>query len=163
MGDGGELRSRVVAEQRLAELGAFPPRAAQDGVDEARRVSRPGFLDQLDRLVDGGVIGRAVGEEQLVEAQAQSGDHRRIEHPRRAFGEPLDRRVAGAAALDRAVGDALGLGPLAAADAPHRRGLAEGALGEGVLLEGRAQHFVGERPGGRDPALLGAQSGCPRR
>ena len=146
-----------------AELGAFAPRPAQDRVDEAGGVRRAGSLDQLDRLVDGGVVGRAVGEEQLVEAEAQGGEHRRVEQPRRALGEPLDRRVGGSAPLDRAVGEPLRLGALAPVDAPLRRGLAEGALGEGVLLEGRPEHLEGERPGRRDPALLGAQSGWPRR
>ena len=72
-----------------------------------------GALDQLDRLVDRRVVGRAVGEEQLVEAEAQGGDHRRVEQPRRAFGEALDRRVGGAAALHGAEGEALRLGALA--------------------------------------------------
>ena len=77
-----------------------------------------GRLDQLDRLVDGGVIGGAVGEEQLVEAEPQGGEHRRVEQPGRAPGEPFDRRVGGAAPLHGAVGEPLRLGALAAADAP---------------------------------------------
>ena len=81
-----------------------------------------GALDQLDRLVDGGVVGGAVGEEQLVEAEPQRGQHRRVEQPRRAAGQTFDRGVGGAAALDGAVGEPLGLGALAA-----RRGRARSA------------------------------------
>ena len=51
--------------QRLTLAGG----AAQDRVDEAARVAGTGPLDQLHRLVDGCVVGRAVGEQQLVEAQ----------------------------------------------------------------------------------------------
>ena len=52
-----------------------------------------GRLDQLDRLVDGGVVGGGVGEEQLVEAEPQGRQHRRVEQPGRAAGEPFDRGV----------------------------------------------------------------------
>ena len=79
-------------------------------------MGRTGPLDQLDRLVDRRVIGRPVGEEKLVEAEAQGGEHRRVEQPRRALGEALDRGVGGSAALDGAVGEPLRLGPVTAAD-----------------------------------------------
>ena len=65
--------------------------------------------------------GVRVGEEQLVEAEAQAGENRRVEHVRRALGEALDRRVAGPPPLHRAEGEPLGLGALAAADPAHRR------------------------------------------
>ncbi len=58
--------------------------------------ARLGDLDQLDRLVDGGVVGGPVGEEQLVEAEAQRRGDRRVEQPDRPTGELLDRRVGGA-------------------------------------------------------------------
>ena len=80
-----------------------------------------GPLDQLDRLVDGGVVGGAVGEEQLVEAEAQGGQDRRVEQPGRALGEAFDRRVGGAAALHGAVGEPLRLGALAAVEAARAR------------------------------------------
>ena len=80
-----------------------------------------GALDQLDRLVDGGVVGGGVGEEQLVEAEPQRRQHRRVEQPGRAPGEPFDRDVAGAAALHGAVGEALGLGAVAAGEAERGR------------------------------------------
>ena len=71
VGDRGGLGGRVVAEQRRGQLAALAGRPAQHRVDEAGGVGGAGALDQLDRLVDGGVVGRAVGEEQLVEAEAQ--------------------------------------------------------------------------------------------
>ena len=94
MGDRGGLRGRVVAEQRRGQRLALAGGAAQDGVDEAGGVGGAGALDQLDRLVDGGVVGGAVGEEQLVEAEPQGGEDRRVEQPGRAVGEPFDRGVA---------------------------------------------------------------------
>ena len=120
-----------------------------------------GPLDQLDRLVDRGVVGGRVGEEQLVEAEPQRRQHRRVEQPRRALGEALDRGVGGAAALHGAVGEPLRLGALAAAEAALVRRRAEGALGEGALLEGRPEHLEGERPA-REP-LTAFGSGWPRR
>ena len=101
---------------RRGQLRALADRSAQDGVDQAGGVGGAGPLDQLDRLVDRGVVGRGVGEEQLVEAEPQRGQHRRVEQSRRALGEPFDRDVAGAAALHGAVGEALGLGALAAVE-----------------------------------------------
>ena len=117
-----------------------------------------GPLDQLDRLVDGGVVGGAVGEEQLVEAEAQRRQHRRVEQPGRAAGEPLDRGVGGAAALDGAVGEPLGLGALAAGEAEALGLGAEGALGEGVVLEGRADRREGERAGRETRSARRSQS-----
>ena len=80
-----------------------------------------GALDQLDGLVDRGVVGRRVGEQQLVEAEPQRGQDRRVEQADRALGEALDRRVAGPAALDGAVGESLRLGALAAGEAALAR------------------------------------------
>ena len=150
MGDRGGLRGRVVLEQGRGQLGALAGGPAQDRVDEAGGVGGAGALDQLDRLVDGGVVGGAVGEEQLVEAEAQGGEHRRVEQPGRAAGQAFDRGVGGAAALDGAVGEPLGLGALAPLEAEALGAGAEGALGEGVLLEGLPDRREGERAGRRD-------------
>ena len=112
------------------------PRSARSRSRAARRstaltrpdgVRRAGALDQLDRLVDRGVVGRAVGEEQLVEAEPQRRQHRRVEQPRSPAGEPLDRGVGGAAALHGAVGEPLRLGPLAPAEPAALGACAEGA------------------------------------
>ena len=125
-----------------------------------------GPLGQLDRLVDGGVVGGAVGEQQLVEAEPQRRQDGRVEQAGRAVGEAFDRRVEGAAALDRAVGEPLRLGALAAGQPALLGAGAEGALGEGVVLEGGAERLEGERAGG---AITGrgvhASFGgaCPRR
>ena len=94
-------RSRSRAARRSTAL------TRPDGMGGAGR------LDQLDRLVDRGVVGGRVGEQQLVEAEAQRGEHRRIEQPRSSARRAADRRVGGAAALHGAVGEALGLGALA--------------------------------------------------
>ena len=107
----------------------------------------PGPLDQLDRLVDRGVVGRAVGEEELVEAEAQAGQHRRVELAQRAVDEPLERRVDRAAPLHGAVGEPLRLGALAAVELGAVRRLAEGALGVRFVLEGRPDRLEGELRG----------------
>ena len=78
----------------------------------------PGALDQLDGLVDRGVVGRRVGEQELVEAEAQGGQDRRVEAPGRpARRAGRSRRRLVAAPLDGAVGEALRLGALATAQA----------------------------------------------
>ena len=159
VGDRGGLGGRVVAEQRRGQLGALAGRAAQHRVDEARGVGGAGPLDQLDRLVDGGVVGRAVGEEQLVEAEPQRGQHRRVEQAasaRRAVRSPR-RWCRGAGRRRRraaAPGRARGRRPRAAG------GLAEGALGEGALLEGRPDGLEGElRPCARSRSSAPAAGG----
>ena len=148
-------------QQRRGQLLALAGRAAQHRVDEAGGVGGAGSLDQLDRLVDGGVVGGAVGEEQLVEAEPQGRQHRRVEQAGRAPGQPFDRGVGGAAALDGAVGEPLGLGALAAVEAEPLGAGAEGALGEGVLLEGLPDRREGERAGRRDHGSFGSE--WPRR
>ena len=120
-----------------------------------------GRLGQLDRLVDGGVVGGAVGEEQLVEPEAQGGEDRRVEQAGGAAGEALDRSVARPPPLHGAVGEALGLGPLAAVEAEALGAGAEGALGVGVLLEGLADRREGERARRRDHGSFGSE--WPRR
>ena len=57
--------------------------------------------------------------------------------------------VLDAAALHRAVSEALGLGALAALQGVPVGRFAEEALGVGLLLEGRPQGIEGERPRGR--------------
>ena len=108
-----------------------------------------GQLDQLDGLVDGGVVGCRVGEQELEKAEPQAGQHRRVEQSRRALGEALDRRVAGPAPLHGPIGEALRLSPLAAAEAALAGPLAEGELGEGPLLERRPNRLEGDGPGHR--------------
>ena len=120
VGDRGRLGGRVVAEQRLAQLLALASGPPQHRVDEPGGVGGAGPLDQLDRLVDGGVVGGPVGEEQLVEAEPQAGEHRRVEQPGRTLREALDRGVGGPAPLHGAVGEALRLGALAAPEPAAR-------------------------------------------
>ena len=50
-------------------------------------MAAPARLDQLDRLADRGVVRGRVGEEQLVEAESQRGEDRRVEAAQRAVDE----------------------------------------------------------------------------
>ena len=79
-----------------------------------RRAGRP---HRLDRLVDGGMVGRGVAEEELVEAEAKGGKDRRVEPAGRALGKEGDRGIGGSPPLDRAVGEPLRLGALPAGEA----------------------------------------------
>ena len=151
---------RVVAEQGCRESVALAGGTAQDGVDEPRGMGSTGPLDQLDRLVDRGVIGRSVGEEQLVDAQPQAGQDGRVELAQWAVDEPLEGRVDRAAPLHGAEGEPLRLRPLAAVELTHIGRLAEGALGVGAVLECRPDRLEGEQAGGRDHSF---GSGWPRR
>ena len=98
MGDRGALRGRVVVEQRGGELGPLARRPPQDRVDEAGGVGGARrALTELDRLVDGGMVGSRVAEEQLEEAEAQGGEDRRVE----ALGGPLASRAIAASVVAR--------------------------------------------------------------
>ena len=149
MGDGGALWGRVVLEERSGELGPLPRRTPQNGVDEAGGMAGARHPHRLHRLVDRGVVGRGVAEEQLVEPEAERGENRRVEAGRRPFRQPPDRGVGGPPPLDRAVCEPLGLGTLPAFQPVRIGGLAKSALGEGAVLERRPHDLE------RDPPRLG--------
>lgn len=110
MTQGGTLTGGVIESlQQQRTLGDGP---AQHGVDQARRAAAPG-LGLLDGLVDGGVGGDPVTEQQLVETEAKDGEDRRIERADRPPGQCDDDVVEGVAALDGPVGQAGGQRPLA--------------------------------------------------
>jgi hypothetical protein len=160
VGDRGRLRGRVVAEQQPDQLLPLAGRAAQHRVDEPRGVRGAGLLRQLDRLVDGGVVGRRVGEEQLIGAQAQRREDGRIELSQRPIDESFERGVDRSPALHGSEGEALGLGTVAAAQPALVGRPAKGALGVRLFPEGRPDGLVGELARRRDHNL---GSGWPRR
>ena len=104
-----------------------------------------GGADRLDRLVDRGVVGRRIAEEELVEAEPEGGQHRRVEPPRRPLGEDRDRGVGGPPPLDRAIGEPLCLGALPAGEAGGVGRLAERPLRECAVLERLAHDREGDR------------------
>jgi hypothetical protein len=77
-------------------------------------------------------------------------EHGLIVAAQRPVGEALESGVERGAALHGAVGEALGLGALATVDVTFVRGLAEGALGVGLALEGCPDRLEGEPAGRRD-------------
>ncbi len=92
---GCECRSAASAGVRSgsaairARLGAGPP---QDGVHQAGAARRV-RLGERHRLADRGMGGDAIEERELVHAEAQRGQHRRLEPARRAPGERGDHVV----------------------------------------------------------------------
>ena len=102
--DGG-LLGRGVAERREQRVGSLARGAAQHRVDEP--VAGAGVrLGELDGVADDGVVGRAAHVQQLVEAEPQRGEQRRVERRHGTLGELLDEVVERALALDGAVGEA---------------------------------------------------------
>ena len=129
-------------DQRRRPLARGPP---QDRVDEPV----PGaslVLGQLDGLGDGRVVGGALQVQQLVQAQAQGVDDRRVEPAHVAFGQLADHVVERRAALDRAVGQAHRQRPFAPVQLLRRR--AQRLVGVGAVLEHAHQHRVGAAPCG---------------
>ena len=151
--DRGGLRSRVVAQQRLDQRLALATDPPQHGVDEPRGVRCPRPLDQLDRLIDRGVVGGSVGEEQLVDAEAQPGQHRRVDLTQRPVDEPVERGVDRAAALHGAIAEPLRLGSLATLELGGVGRLTKGQLSVRFALEGGADRLERELTGGSDHSL----------
>ena len=110
---------------------------------------RDARLRQLDGLVDGGVVGRRAGLEQLEEAESKRGQHRRVQAVGGPAGEQLDQMVGRAAALDRAVGEPLRLGSLPGVEAVPLGGGRECAVRPRVVLEHPAENLVGGAAPGR--------------
>ena len=164
---GGRMRHRGrlhggVVGQTGGDLVAFAKGPPEDRVDEAGGVVGTGLADEADRLVDGGVVGGRVGEEDLVHAQPQRRHHRRQRTTATFLLEAMDEGVRGPLALDRPVGEPLGLCPGAGFQAPPFGFVAEGDLGEFVLLEGAAEHGEGRLPLVGDAAHRSFRAGTGR-
>ena len=103
-------------------------------------------------------MGRdAVEVGELVRADPERGQHRRVELANGPPPERFDPVVERANALHRAVGDLLGERAVALVE--RRRGRCEGAVGVRVVLEHAPHDLVRGAPGGRD----GAHGLRPRR
>ncbi len=133
--------------QRIEERPEPVPEPTQNGVRERHGPLEPGAPHELDRLVDGRVRC-GVGPAELVRAEPQCCEHRRVELPQRSPAERLDRVVERPHALHGAVRDPLRERPLPLVQAFG--GAAERAVGVGVLLEDAQQHLVCHTTGGRD-------------
>ena len=135
----------------VVELGeqplALPGRPPQDGVDQAGAGTRSGGAGQRHRLVDGRVIGDAVGVVQLIQPQAQRRQHRLVELIHGPAGQRDDQMIEGRATLDRPVGQAHGQRAVAPIQ-PARLGV-QGAVGVGAALEDPAHHRERAAAGGR--------------
>ena len=99
---GSATTSRHSAREARTEH--LPGRAAKHGVHQPR-ASGADRLDQLDALVDRSVVGDRVEVQQLVEADADSREHRWLEPRERSADEPPGDVVEGEPSLDGAVGD----------------------------------------------------------
>jgi hypothetical protein len=164
VGRGGDLRGRVVTQQRLDQRVALAARPAQHGIDETGCVWRSRALDQLHCLINGSVVGRGIGEEQLVDAQSQPREDGRVEVTQRPVDEPLQRGVDRSASLHRAEGEPLRLASLAAVQLGLIGCAAKGPLGGSIALEARADCLEGKLPRRRDRAPAHSFSGeWPRR
>ncbi len=132
------VAQRGLLGRRVAERGqpprAFARGAAQHRVDELGAAGRLA-LDELDALADRGVRGDAVEEQQLEEAQAQTGQDGRLEASRRAPGQDLGERVERGAPLDGAIAQLHGQRALATVQAQPLRLPVERPVGPRVLLE----------------------------
>ena len=104
-------------------------------------------LGELDGVADDRVVGRAAQVEELVQPEAQRGQHRRVEARGRALGELLDQVVERALALHGAVGESHRKRAVARIERP-RLGL-QRLVGVGAVLEHPAQHGVGAAARGR--------------
>ena len=77
---------------------------AEDGVDEAGRAAEADLAQGLDGVGDGGVL-RHAGEEELVGADAQRGEHAVLHGREGAVGVREDGVVEGELAAGRAVAE----------------------------------------------------------
>ena len=137
--------------------------AAQHGVDELRAAGRLA-LDQLDGLADRRVGGHAVRVGELVEAEAQRGEHERLEPLDRAPGERLDQVVERRPALHRAVGQAHRERALARVEPEPARLAVQRAVGPRPVLEDAPQHgkrACTRRRTARAPGIRFRRSGDP--
>src|SRR5262245_23314988 len=93
--------------------------AVPDRDGERNRAREPRSTDELDRLVDRGVLGH-VGEAELICAEPQRGANGRVELAHRALTERVNRMVEGAHSLHGAEGEALRERAVAAVEARGR-------------------------------------------
>jgi hypothetical protein len=140
---------RGVGGRRVTgQPGALARGAAQHGVDEAMAAAAVALrLGQLDALRHGRVVGDAVEEEQLVEAEAQRRGDGRVELAD-GPGERGDVVIERAEALDGAVRELTGKGPVAADEVPGLR--VQGAVCVGALLGHPPEDGEGGQAGRRD-------------
>ena len=131
-------------EQRLDPVGE----PAEHGVRERDRPLEPGAAHELDRLVHGRVAGHAVEVAELVRAEPERREHRRVELAHRPLAERLDRVVERAHPLHRAERELPRERPVAVVELLRRR--AKRPVGVRVILEDAPEDLVGGRAGGRD-------------
>ena len=147
---------RVVGRQPRQLAGG----AAQDGVDELVAAAIAG-LRELDALADDRVRAAAVEERELVEAEPQRRQRRRIElvdGPR----ELLDHVVEAQAPLHGAERELHRERPLARVEAAHLA--VQRAIGVRAVLEDAPHDGEGGAPRGRDRGRRGHHAAaCPRR
>ena len=124
-------------EKRRDSLGDSPQHRVRErnGPFEARAAH------ELDRLVHGGVARHAAEVAELVRAEAQRCQHRRIELSDRALPERLDRMIERAQALHRAERELARERPVAIVEA--LRGGAQRAVGVGAFLGDAPEDVVG--------------------
>ena len=133
------------AREQLLDPVADP---SEHGVRERDRPLQPGTADELDRLVHGRVAGDAAEEAELVRAEAERREHRRVELPHGPLPERLDRVVERSHPLHRPERELPRERPVAVVELLRRR--AKRPVGVGVILEDAPDHLVGGRAGGRD-------------
>ena len=92
---------REAGEERLDPVRETP----EHGVREGDRPLEPSPANELDRLVHSGVARHAVQVAELVRAEPQRRQHRRIELAHRPLAERLDRMVERPLPLHRAEGE----------------------------------------------------------
>ena len=136
--------------QRVDELAQPLGEAAHDGIRERDGALQTRSTDELDALVHGGVGGDGVEIGELVGADPERGQHRRIELAHGTAAERLDPVVERADALHRPVGDALGERAVTLVE--RLRGGGERSIGVRVLLEHAPHDLVRRAPRGRDAA-----------
>ena len=120
---------------------------AHDGVRERHRALEPRGADELDRVVDDGVL-RLVGERELVGAEPQRGADGWVELAHRPLAELLDAEVERPRHLHRPVGEALREGAVARVEAGDGR--RERAIGVVLLFEDAPHHLIRRRARWRD-------------
>jgi hypothetical protein len=82
-----------VADALVRRCRPVAKRLPKRGVDERRGPPAPSVLHELDRLVDGGVLGHALEVAELVEAEPERDPHRQVELLGRAIGGQVDQVV----------------------------------------------------------------------
>lgn len=147
----GQMAQRVVGEARQRDLLAPRRQPAEHRVHQtggALGSDRPGTAHAL---VDGCGCRDAVGEDDLVGAQAQQRGHARLELRELAVEHEAQEVVQAAAEAQRAVDQLGGQRPVRRRQRALAQGRVEGEIGEGARALHAGQHAQGQQPrlGGR--------------